>query len=78
MFEDQTAAILLEGQFYFRQSSTDSHLPTRYDAEVQVRERIAPELIMEAYVTRSYLAETARSLLRRLPGDDRAVFVQDF
>ena len=58
--------------------ASSSHLPTRYDAEVQVRERIAPELIMGVHINRCDLAETARALLKQLPGDDRSVIVQDF
>jgi hypothetical protein len=58
-----------------------SHVPTRSDAEVQVRGRIAPELIMGACVDRAHLAVKVQALMDRLnkeDGGDRNVLLKEF
>lgn len=78
MFEDKAPTFMFKGHSYRRQTGIAPHYPTRPDAEVQVRKRIAPELIMGASLYRRDLADHVRALLKRLPGDGRTVLEQDF
>jgi len=78
MYEDEAPTCMFKGQSYRGEAGIAPHLPTRPDAEVQVRERIAPELIMGACLYRRDLASQVEALLKRLPDDERTVLVEDF
>ncbi|AWU98116.1 hypothetical protein DM194_27920 (plasmid) [Azospirillum ramasamyi] len=81
MFEDKAPTAFFEGGSYRTEKGIAPHVPTRSDAEVQVRERIAPQLIMGVCVHRAYLAVGMQALMDRLnreDGGDRNVLVEEF
>lgn len=79
MFEDVAPSVAFKGESYREEVGLGPHQPTRPDAEVQVRGRIAPELIIGVGVTWARLAPKAQALMDRLnatDGGDRDVVVQ--
>jgi hypothetical protein len=80
MFEDEAPVFMFKGQSYRKETGIPLHCPTRVDAEVQVRGRIAPELIMGACIDRPDLTDYVRAHIEGLnkePGDDRNVLVEN-
>jgi hypothetical protein len=72
---------MFEDKAYREEREIALHVPTRSDAEVQVRGQIAPELIMGAFVSRAHLVAKVQALMDRLneeDGGDRNVLVEEF
>ncbi|BCB19213.1 DarT ssDNA thymidine ADP-ribosyltransferase family protein [Bosea sp. ANAM02] len=78
MFSDSALGVGSQATSYRVAQGIADCEPTYRDAEVQVFERIAPELIIHAWTDRLVTAECVQSELNRLPGYERAVSVQEF
>lgn len=81
MFEDKVSGASPEEESYREMNNIRDCCPTRLDAEVQVLERIAPELIMGVVVDRASRAARVQALMDRInkiDGDDRNVLVHNF
>lgn len=70
MFEDVAPTFLFKGKSYREETGIPPRRPTRPDAEVQVREGIAPQLIMGVGVSSPDLAGEAQLLMDRLNKED--------
>lgn len=75
---DAAAPTGFKGTYFAAASELPDWLPTRPDAEVQVLEPIAPELIVEAWVDRARAAAEVQLQLQRLGGSDRPVHLAPF
>lgn len=81
MFDDVAPTFTFKGKSYRKETGIPLHQPTRPDAEVQVRERIAPQLIMGVGVSSPDVAGEAQLLMDRLnkeDGGDRNVPFREF
>ncbi|CAH2403648.1 DarT ssDNA thymidine ADP-ribosyltransferase family protein [Mesorhizobium ventifaucium] len=80
MFSDEIemAPTNFGGTSYRAETGIPLFLTTDPDAEVQVRDRIAPEAIMGVWTRRRDLENEVRQVLNRLPGPNREVLVQEF
>lgn len=66
------------GTDYRTETQIPTFLPTYPDAEVQVLQPIAPDLICGAWVEKLEIAQAVQDELNRLPGDERTTWVRSF
>jgi hypothetical protein len=81
MFEDVAPVAGFKGDSWREERKISPELPTRVDAEVQVLERIGPELIEGVGVNRPRLAPKVQALmdgLNQQNGGDRNIPFQEF
>lgn len=73
MFEDVAPTFLFKGESYRNETGIPPYLPTRPDAEVQVREGIAPQLLLGVGVSSPALVGETQLLMDRLNKEDGGV-----